>query len=112
MWGKLLNKKVGAQAQLAGDGTYPWGEKFNSKKLANEKGAKNDMPRKNNKGLRMYNAPKKFISFIIERQVLGTLLGFERPTVYDSAPLSKIGQLERCYFCLQKITQKMSLFSF
>ena len=47
------------QAQLAGDGTYPWGEKFHGKDLANQKGAKNDKPRKNYKGLKISNAPKK-----------------------------------------------------
>ena len=39
------------QAQLAGDGTYPLGEKFHGKNLANQKGAKNEKPRKNDKVL-------------------------------------------------------------
>ena len=46
------------QAQLAGDGTYPWDEKFHGKNLLNQKRAKNYKPRKNNKGLKMSNAPK------------------------------------------------------
>ena len=32
------------QAQLAGDGTYSWGEKFHGKNLMNQKWAKNDKP--------------------------------------------------------------------
>ena len=46
-------------SQLAGDSTYPWGEKIHGKNFANQKGAKNGKPRKNNKGLKMPNAPKK-----------------------------------------------------
>ena len=54
---KLHN--LSKQAQLAGDGTYPLGEKFHGKNLANQKGAKNYQQRINNKGLKMSNAPKK-----------------------------------------------------
>ena len=39
------------QAQLAGDGTYPWGEKFHGKNLLNQKRIKNDKSRKYNKWL-------------------------------------------------------------
>ena len=34
------------QAQLAGDGTYPWVEKFHGKNLLNQKRIKNDKTRK------------------------------------------------------------------
>ena len=47
-----MTKNQTKQAQLAGDGTYPWGEKFHGKNLTKQKGAKNDEPGKITKGLR------------------------------------------------------------
>ena len=44
---------------MAGDGTYPWGEKFHGKNLLNQKRAKNNKQRKNDIGLKVSNAQKR-----------------------------------------------------
>ena len=50
-WSLLVHTTFFKHAQLAGDGTYPWGEKFHGKDLTNQKGARNDKPRKKDKVL-------------------------------------------------------------
>ena len=51
-WKKKIIRVLEEQAQLAGDGTYPWSENFNGKKLENQKGAKITSHGKISKGVK------------------------------------------------------------